>query len=224
MDTNSPGRLQRWRERAVSLEAVAATGVLFAVLFVASVGLMRAGLPDVGMSSEEIRQRYLDPESRRLVLIGYSLAPFSMIMFLWFVGVMRRRLPPNDQFIATVFTLASAVFVALFLVAASLVGGPFYLQAEDPELAFEPSTLLGLQSAAYGLVFVIGVRVQVLIVLTATAAGRTHGSLPRWLVVVGYAVALLQTLNLALFEPLVFTFPAWVVAVSITLLVRQRER
>jgi uncharacterized membrane protein len=224
MDTEPHGRLQRWRDRAVSLEAVAATGVLFAVLFVASVGLMRAGLPDVSMTSEQIRQQYLDPDARRLVLVGYSLAPFSMIMFLWFVGVMRRRIPPTDRFIATVFTLASAVFVALFLVAASLVGGPFYLQPDDAELLFEPSTLLGLQSAAYGLVFVIGVRVQVLIVLTATAASRTHGALPRWLLVVGYIVAVIQTLNLALFEPLVFTFPAWVVAVSVTLLVRQRER
>jgi uncharacterized membrane protein len=224
MQSHAPRADRSWRARAVSLEAAAVTGILFAVLFIASVSLMRAGLPDVGMTRAEIARQYADDDARRVVLLGYSLAPFAMVMFLWFVGVMRRRLPPSEQFVATVFTLASAVFAALFLVAASLVGGPFYLQPDGTQLQFDASTLMGMQSAAYGLVFVIGVRVQVLIVLTATAAGRTYGTLPRWLVLFGYFVAVVQTLNLALFEPLVFTFPLWVVAVSATILLRGRGR
>jgi hypothetical protein len=223
MEAETGQRWRRWREQAVSVEAVAVTGILFAVLFVASVSLMRAGLPTIDMTRAQIAAQYEDAESRRPVLVGYALAPFAAIMFLWFVGVLRRRFPPTEQFIATVFTLASAVFVSLFLVAASLVGGPFYLQPEG-DLLFDPAALMGLQTSAYGLVFVIGVRVQVLIVLTATAAARTYGALPRWLIYAGYAVALIQTLNLALFEPLVLVFPAWVIAVSLALLVRGRER
>lgn len=223
MEAETSQRWRRWRARAVSLEAVAVTGILFAVLFVASVSLMRAGLPNIDMTREQIAAQYDDAESRRLVLIGYALAPFAAIMFLWFVGVLRRSLPPTEQFIATVFTLASAVFVSLFLAAASLVGGPFYLQSEG-DLLFDPGALMGLHATAYGLVFVIGVRVQVLIVLTASAAARAYGALPRWLIYAGYAVALIQTLNLALFEPLVLVFPSWVVAVSVALLVRGRQR
>ncbi len=223
MTAQAASRAQRWRERSVSLEAVAVTGVLFAVLFVASVSLMRAGLPEVGLARDELQRQYQDRDARRLVLIGYSLAPFAAACFLWFIGVMRRRIPGEDRFVATVFVAGGTTFVALFLVAASLVGGPYYLLAEEAGTALDASTLMGLQSAAYGLVFVIGVRVQVLVILTATSAGRQHGALPRWLVIAGYVVALVQTLNLALFEPLIFTFPAWVVAVSLTLLVRGRS-
>lgn len=211
-----------WRERAVSLEAVAVTGVLFAVLFVASVTLMQAGLPDLGMSLAEFEDTYNDPNARRLVMIGYALAPFAAVTFLWFVGVVRRRIPPEDQFVATVFVLSSAVFVALFLVAASLVGGPFYLQPRGEDFVIDASTLMAMQTAAYGLVFVIGIRVQVLIVLTATAAGRIHHTIPRWLIITGYTVAVVQTVNVSFFQPLVLTFPLWVVAVSLTMLVRRR--
>jgi len=218
VEAEASSQRQRWRDRAASLEAAAVSGVLFAVLFVASISLMRAGLPDLGMTRQQIAEQYLDGNAQQLVLLGFSLAPFAAIAFLWFVAVLRRRMPPQDQFVSTVFVTAGAVFIALFLVAAALVGGPYYLLRDAAGADLDPQTLIALESVAYGLVFVVGVRVQVLIVLSATAAARAHHALPRWLILCGYAVALLQTVNLALFEPLVFTFPAWVAAVSLTLL------
>jgi len=198
-------------------------GLLFAVLFVASVGLMRAGLPDIGMTPAEVRAEFNDPHNRRQILIGYSMAPFAAVAFLWFVGVVRRRAPAEDQFVATVFTLASAVFVSLFLVAASLVGGPVYLQPADQPFHVDTATLGAMATAAYGLLFVIGVRIQVLVVLTATAVGRIHHALPKPVIYFGYLVAVVQTLNISFFQPLVLAFPTWVAVVSLALLRRRRE-
>jgi hypothetical protein len=48
--------------------------------------------------------------------------------------------------------------------------------------------------------------------------------LPRWLVFLGYAIALVLLLSVSYFKGFVFIFPAWVTAVSIETLVRARAR
>jgi len=212
-----------WRQRLVSLEAAAATGIGFAVLFVASVVLMRVGLPDWDASEAEIESALQDQDAQRTVLLGYSLSPFAAIAFLWFVAVLRRRIPAQDRFVSTVFVSGGSVFVTLYLVAASLLGAPAYVQLAQGTAPLDDAFLLGLQSVAYGLMFVIGTRIQVLVVLSATAMGRYFGVFPRWLVVLGYLVALIQVVNVALFDLMVFAFPVWVVAVSVVLLVKGKE-
>jgi hypothetical protein len=40
-------------------------------------------------------------------------------------------------------------------------------------------------------------------------------------VLFGYVASVVQILNVALFEPLIFLFPLWVLAVSVTLAIRR---
>ena len=61
----------------------------------------------------------------------------------------------------------------------------------------------------------------VFIIVTSTIGLRT-GTLPRWLALSGYAVALTLLFGVSLFRLSVLLFPAWVAAVSIVLLSRPR--
>ncbi len=51
-------------------------------------------------------------------------------------------------------------------------------------------------------------------------ASRQTGALPRWLIVVTFAVGAVEFLNVTISEPTLYVFPAWVGLVSLVLLVR----
>lgn len=210
-----------WRRRAVSVEAAAFAGVAFVVLYALSLLLIGDALPGWSESSGELAASLEDSGARSSLLFGYALTPFAAIAFLWFVAVIHRRIPPADRFITVVFISGSTLFVALFLVATSVVAAPYYMEEAEGVEILDPETLRALQSVAWTLMFVVATRIQVLVVLAATAAGRQHGVFPRWLVLFGYLIAVVQILNLTLFEPLIFTFPLWVLAVSLTLAIRR---
>lgn len=218
-----PSRLETWRRRAVSVEAAAFSGVLFVVLYLVSLALIRGALPGWEDSAEQVAASIDDSGARSELLLGYALTPFAAIAFLWFIAVIYRRIPPADRFVSTAFIAGSVLFVAFYMVATSLLCAPYYIEEAEGIEILDPDNLRLLQSIAWSLIFVVAIRIQVLVILSATALGRQYGWLPRWLVIAGYLIALVQVLNVALFEPLVFTFPLWVLAVSITLAVRRDE-
>ncbi len=222
--STSPGssHLARWRARLVSVEAAALSGVLFAVLYLGSLLLGREGVAGFDEDPSQVADRIAAGEGRDELLTGYVLAPFAAIAFVWFVAVVRRRIPADERFVTTVFIGGSTIFVALYLTAMSVVAGPHYVESQQDVSFLEPQTLLSLQAVTYGLLFVVAPRIQVLVILAATATGRRHGVIPGWLVVVSYLIAGIQLINFTLFEPLLFLFPLWVATVGLVL-VRHRR-
>jgi len=214
-------RLKTWRQRAVSIEAAAFTGVLFVVLYLLSLALIRQAVPGWGDSAEEVAASLDDSGARSGLLLGYTMVPFAAIAFLWFIAVIYRRIPPAGRFITTVFIGGSTLFVAFYVVATTVLCAPYYIEDHEGVEILNEATLREVQSIAWTLMFVVATRIQVLVVLSATAVGRQYGVLPRWLVLFGYVIAVVQILNVSLFEPLVFLFPLWVLAVSVTLAVRR---
>jgi hypothetical protein len=55
-------------------------------------------------------------------------------------------------------------------------------------------------------------------IVTSTIAWRTQ-SIPRWVAVVGYLIAVLLLLSLRYFQILIMLFPAWVALLSVFILV-----
>lgn len=85
------GRLEQVARNLRSLEAAAMGGIGFAVLYIAALTLL--GLqPDLSASSSEIADWYSDGGNRRTVILALNLAVLSVIAFLWFIAVIRRRL------------------------------------------------------------------------------------------------------------------------------------
>ena len=81
-------------ERLKAPRAAAIAGILFAVLFAASLSLIRLNIPaDFSAEASWIKSEY------RPLQIALVLMPFAVIAFLWFVAVIRDRLgEQEDQF------------------------------------------------------------------------------------------------------------------------------
>jgi hypothetical protein len=75
-----------------------------------------------------------------------------------------------------------------------------------------------VRGLAFGFLFIYAIRMAAVFMIVVSTIGMRLGVLPRWLVVAGYAAALVLIFNVSYLETLVLVFPAWVAAVSIVIL------
>jgi len=198
--------------------AAGIAGLLFSVLFAASILLVRVR-PAPGSSAEEIADFYLEQDSGTAALVGLYLAPFAGIAFLWFVAAIRSHLGPReDRFFATVLLGSGLLFVAMLFAASAsagvLVAGVKFLDDPPPSA----DIVLLARSLGFAFLFVFGVRIAAVFMFVVSTIGLRTGLLPRWLVVAGYVVGVVFLITVAYVELLALLLPAWVTAVSIVIL------
>ncbi len=201
--------------------AVGVAGLAFAVLFVGSLLLIHSH-PPPGSSAEQVAEWYLR-DGRDIGLVGLYLVPFAGIAFLWFLAVLRHRVGHRqDRFFDTVFLGSGLLFVAMMFAAAATAGAP--LAAVRFQGAPIPSPeVVGLARAlGYTFLYVYAVRAAAVFVIVVSTIGLQTRTLPRWLVLLGYAVALVLLLSVSFFQLVVLLFPAWVCVVSVFVLVTDR--
>ena len=215
-ESSSPARRALSSPRAAAL-----AGVLFAVLFTTSLALLRTALPETLTSDTQ----WLDAGSAARISIGLGLVPFAGIAFLWFMGVVRDRFKDSeDQLFSSVFIGSGLLFLAMVFVSAAIAGG---IVASVPIVGDE-------QSQAEIMTFGRAVMLQVsniyalrmagvLLISLATMWLRT-GVMPRWLAFVTYAVALVLLVVTTLSLWVTLIFPAWVLGVSVLILVQNYRR
>ncbi len=198
--------------------AAGVAGLAFAVLFIGSLLMLRSQ-PAAGSSAEEIAAWSLRKDSKTLALVGLYFAPFSGIAFLWFIAVIRHHVGNReDQFFATVFLGSGLLFVAMLFAAAAAAGAP--LAGVKFQGAPVPSAdAIGLARAlAYTFLYVYGVRAAAVFMISVSTIAHRTASLPRWLVIAGYVIALIMLFSVSFFRFVVLLFPLWVAAVSIVIL------
>jgi hypothetical protein len=197
--------------------AAAAAGVAFALLFGASLILIRSSLPEGAEPGSE----WLDAAGGKMK-IAAMLMPFAGITFLWFIAVVRDNLGRlEDRFFATVFLGSGLLFLAMMFVTSAIGAGLAasngavgHDQPGHAEVAlFGQMTVLALSKTyalRMGAVFMMSL---------ATIWLRTH-LMPRWLVYASYllAVSLLIAGDISMW--LTLGFPIWVFVVSLLLLAR----
>ena len=85
--------------------------------------------------------------------------------------------------------------------------------------------MLARQFPQYGvsLLLVFAMRMAAMFVLTTTNLGRLSGILPKWFVVMGFAVAIGLLFTASFSSWLVFVFPAWILVFSAILVDRARK-
>lgn len=211
-DAQNPARRSLDSPRAAAL-----AGVLFAVLFTTALVLLRTSLPDTLAADTDWTDRGLTTR----VTIGLGLVPFAGIAFLWFMGVVRDRFKDaEDQLFSSVFIGSGLLFLAMVFVSCAIAGG---IIASAPLIADD-------QNRAEMTTFGRAVMLQVSNIYALRMAGVMLISLgtmwlrtrvmPRWLAIVTYATALLLLFvtSLSLWATLIF--PAWVLGVSILILVQ----
>jgi hypothetical protein len=202
--------------------AAGVAGLAFAVLFILSILILR-GAPDAGSTPDEIAHWYLGNGAKHIAIVGLYLAPFSGIAFLWFIAVIRSHLGDReDQFFATVFLGSGLLWVAMLFAAAAAAGAPLagvkFQHAPLPS----PDAIGLARSLAYTLLYVYAVRVAGVFMIAVSTLGRRTGALPRWLVIIGYVIALIMLFTVSFFNLSVLLFPLWVAAVSLVLLFTDR--
>ena len=198
--------------------AAGVAGLAFAVLFTASIVLLR-NHPSGGSTAAGIRDFYLSRNASSVALVGVYLAPFSGIAFLWFIAAIRHLIGDReDRFFATVFLGSGLLFVAMMFLAAGVGGSLLAAVKFQDEPVPSADVVVAVRSFAFGFLFIYAMRMAAVFMIVVSTIGMRLGVFPRWLVVSGYVAALVLMLNVSYLQELVLVFPAWVAAVSIIIL------
>ncbi len=166
-----------------------------------------------------------DPTKRDVARVGLVLAPFAGIAFLWFIGVVRSRIgEAEDRFFATVFLGSGLLFIALFLTSIAITDGLVESTRSDGQTLSDSGILVAGRHISEATLEVALVMAGVFTTATSTILLRT-GTGPRWLALVGSVVAVAMVLDGQRVEPwIVLAFPAWVLVLSLYILVAAFRR
>jgi len=195
--------------------AAALAGIVFSVLLIAALVLLRASVP----ANPAVPGGWLsDAGKRTAVAIGLNLIPFAGIAFLWFIGVIRDRIGAHeDRFFATVFLGSGLLFVGMMFVAAAFAGG---LIAGTSASGSPGADTLSLgRNVTSILLNVYSMRMAAVFTLTTVTIARRTQIVSRWLVVGGLATAVVLLVGVGISPWVELLFPAWILAVSIEILV-----
>ena len=196
--------------------AAAVAGILFAVLLGLALILITVSAP----SDPAAAGAWLtDPGRRRAVVIALNLVPFAGIAFLWFIGVVRDRIGQReDRFFASVFLGSGLLFVAMLFAAAAFAGGLIAVIAVRSVAAPGPATLAVGRQVTGLLLRVYAMRMAAVFTMsTATITLRTQ-VVPRWIGILGFAVAVVLLVSVGLTVWVELLFPAWILLLSVDIL------
>ncbi|MBJ7339957.1 hypothetical protein [Mycolicibacterium sp.] len=196
--------------------AAAVAGVLFALLFGTALVLIRTVLPE----HPEIGTQWVEHAKSR-IRIAAILIPFSGIMFLWFIGVVRDGFGRfEDKFFSSVFIGSGLLFLAMTFVS-SAVGvalSSTHAYGTDP-VAHEDVIAFG-QLMMTTLTKTYALRMAAVFMMSLATIWLKTGLMPRWLVYGTYAVAVAVLISADVSMWITLAFPVWVLVVSLFVLNR----
>ncbi|PSC03178.1 hypothetical protein SLNSH_20295 [Alsobacter soli] len=195
--------------------AAAFAGIVFAVvILVAFAILLQAIQPRAGDTGAWARDK------ASAVNFALQLIPVAGVAFLWFIGVLRDRLGPDeDKLFATVFLGSGVLFVGLLFVAAAATSAIVFAAQEPGFLA--GATFRLARSLAFDLTSVYAMKMASVFMFTASSLIVRTGFTSRWTAALGYGLGLLVLLFSQSAPLTLFLFPLWVLTVSLTILWEQ---
>jgi hypothetical protein len=195
-------------------KAAAIAGMLFSVLLIVVFWLLRTSIP----ADPQEPGAWLNTNSRSVAL-ALNLMPFAGIAFLWFIGVLRDRLgEKEDRFFATVFFGSGLLFLAMLFTAAAMVGAILLAFVVHPAELIGSATFHFARAAAYSLVNVYMIKMASVFMITTSTVAIYTGIAPRWLAVLGFALALLLLFGSFYISWSFLVFPLWVFLISVYIL------
>ena len=205
----------KWEKRRLTTpRAAAIAGILFGLLFSASLVLMRTAIP------EEINRDtgWVNAGSSRISL-ALSLMPFAGIAYLWFIGVVRDKLGEyEDKFFSTVFFGSSLIFIGLVFIAMAIAGAILttykFIGTEEPDytvIYFARALMLHISN-------VYALRMAGVTMISLGAIWMRTGLMPRWLAVVTFSLALVLLVVVSFNPWFTLVYPAWVTLISLYIL------
>ncbi len=209
------------RREVRSPRSAALAGIVFSLLMIASMILLYRS---VTASLADIDREWLESWSGAASVV-LVLVPFAGIAFLWFTGVMRDLMGNlEDKFFSTIFLGSGIILVVMMYVWAATVGTIFGTYALAAEVPIDKDVYL------YGLVFmnqIIGnyfQRMAAVYMLSIGSLWTRTKVVPRWLTIVTYILGLGFLLFAGILREARFLFPAWVLVVSVYILILNYRR
>lgn len=208
-------RRQLVGRRLTTPRAAAVAGIAFSVLLTVTYSLLRSSVPENPRDSGE----WLASNADR-VNFALWLVPFAGIAFLWFIGVIRDRLGVfEDRFFSSILFGSGLLFIAMTFIATALAGALIASYQLDPVATIDNGLYALERETIFRVTNVFGVRMAGVFMFSAGTIWLRSGTMPRWLVVLTYTVAVAQIFSLGFTLWFTLMFPAWVLIVSIHFLV-----
>ena len=194
--------------------AGAIAGILFSILLLTSFVLIRLSVPD----SPQDPGTWL-AESAKSIRLALNLLPFAGIAFLWFMGVLRDRMgAKEDRFLATVFLGSGLLFLATTFASSAVTGALIMAYEALPGKTMDSGTYTFARTLAYELVNVYALRMAGVFMISGCTLAIRLGMFPRWMALLGYALALFLLLSIGRFGWAPLVFPLWALAISVYVL------
>jgi hypothetical protein len=218
MSESSP--IAKSEPRAATPIAGAIAGILFAVLFTVSISIMLTTMSAIGQDTGA----WLETGAKQFKF-AVSLIPFAGMFFLWFIAVSREHLGTfEDQFFATVFLGSGLLFLAMVFAASATAGAIVAAYAGNPSGFAGTSTYFYARQVVAQVFNVYALRMAAVFQISQATLWLRTGVMPRWLAWVTYAVAVVLLFVVTQSIWIVLVFPAWVLLVSVYILVARLRR
>jgi len=193
--------------------AAAIAGIVFALLFSTSLLLIWVSIPENPLGPPAAVIRHL-----KTISFSLNLLPFAGIAFLWFIAVVRDRLGAlEDRFFASVFLGSGLLFIASVFNAAIVAGAIIWILGRGTDLTQFGTYALGRAEIVQAMQIYAMRMAGVFMITTSTISFQTR-LFPRWMALLGYALALMLLLSLGTIQWIPLVFPFWVLLISMHIL------
>ena len=208
------------RARLTTPRAAAVAGILFSVLLIICLVLVRISVPadptDAGA--------WLASGGKNVAL-ALNLLPFAGVAFLWFIGVVRDRIGQyEDRLFATVFLGSGLLFLAMIFAAAATAGGIITAFGTMPGQMIESNIYGYGRATTYELMNTYAIKMAGVFMLSSCTLFVRLKLAPRWIVLLGYVLALLLLLSIGFISWISLVFPLWTLLISVYILIENFRR
>jgi hypothetical protein len=198
------------RARLRTPRAAALAGIVFSILLIISLVLVWVSVP----ADPREAGTWL-PESWKTVNLALQLLPFAGIAFLWFIGVLRDRIGAyEDRFFATVFLGSGLLFLAMLFACGAVAGGIIMVYGAVPDKLMESGMYTFGRTVTYQMLHVYAKKMAGVFMISTCTLSIRIGIFPRWMAILGYALALLLLLSVGYVHWVPLAFPLWVLLIS----------
>ena len=203
------------RARLKTPKAAAIAGIAFSVLLITVFGLLRRSVPADPLDPGT----WLATESKTVAL-AINLVPFAGVAFLWFIGVLRDRLgPQEDRFFATVFLGSALLFLAMLFAAAAIAGAVILAASSaGPNEMINSATFRYARATAYIFMNVYAIKMAGVFMITTSTLVIYTKIAPRWIAILGYVLACVLLIGSYYISLSFFVLPLWVLLISFYIL------
>jgi len=195
-------------------KAAAVAGILFSVLLMVIILILRISIPENPLDAGAWAATRSGP-----VALALNLVPIAGVLFLWFIGVLRDRLGlREDRFFATVFLGSGLLFLAMLFAAGAVIGAILLVFTAEPNAMLNSTTLHVARALAFNLVNIYAIKMASVFMISTSTLTIYTGMAPRWMALLGFALALILLVGSYYIAWSVVVLPLWVLLISIHIL------